>query len=410
MRGGLLTAQEAAERLGVKPATLYAYVSRGLLRRERGSDGRSRFALGEVDRLAVRGRRDRPQGAELRIESALTAIEDDAIFYRGEDLFVLARTRAFEEVAQFLWTGELRDVQPWAADPLLLEAAARVQADLPPSTLPLDRLRVAMPVLAALDPLRYDTGETAVVVTGRRLIAAMVDGLPRRSEELPPLRVRHAHPFTGSIAARLWAGLAEARPLRGALEALNAALVLVADHELSVSTLAARMAASIAADPYAVVSVGLSALGGAMQLVASLAAEDLLADVAGPERAASAIGERLRRGERLPGFGHRLYPRGDPRAPVLLELLRRCWRGHRKLAAIEAVLAATGERGLPAPNIDFTLAALAHLAGMRRGASEAIFGVARSAGWLAHAMEEYERRTSIRPRAIYVGVPTGPER
>ena len=410
MRGGLLTAQEAAERLGVKPATLYAYVSRGLLRRERGPDGRSRFALAEVDRLAVRGRRDRPQGAELRIESALTAIEDDAIFYRGEDLFVLARTRPFEEVAQFLWTGELRDVQPWTADPHVLEAAARVQADLPPTTLPLDRLRVAMPVLAALDPLRHDTGETAVVVTGRRVIAAMVDVLPHRADELPPLRVRPAHPFSGSIAARLWAGLADGRPPRGALEALNAALVLVADHELSVSTLAARMAASIAADPYAVVSVGLSALGGAMQAVASLAAEDLLGDVPGPERAASAIGERLRRGERLPGFGHRLYPRGDPRAPVLLELLRSCWRGHRKLSAIEAVLAATGERGLPAANIDFTLAALAHLAGMRRGASEAIFGVARSAGWLAHAMEEYERRTSIRPRAIYVGVPTGPER
>jgi citrate synthase len=410
MRGGLLTAQEAAERLGVKPATLYAYVSRGLLRRERGPDGRSRFALAEVDRLAVRGRRDRPQGAELRIESALTAIEDDAIFYRGEDLFVLARTRVFEEVAQFLWTGELRDVQPWTADPHLLEAAARVQDALPATTLPLDRLRVSMPVLAALDPLRYDTGEAAVVVTGRRLIAAMVDGLPRHAEEVPPLRVRAAHPFTGAIAARLWAHLAEGRPPRGALEALNAALVLVADHELSVSTLAARMAASIAADPYAVVSVGLSALGGAMQAVASLAAEDLLAEVPGPERAAAAIGERLRRGDRLPGFGHRLYPRGDPRAPVLMEFLRRCWRGHRKLAAIEAVLGATSERGLPAPNIDFMLASLSHLAGMRRGSSEAIYAVARSAGWLAHAIEEYDRRTSIRPRAIYVGVPTGPER
>src|SRR5215472_14197192 len=410
MRGGLLTAQEAAERLGVKPATLYAYVSRGQLRRERTPDGRSRFALAEVDRLARRGRRDRPQGAELRIESALTAIEDDAIFYRGEDLFVLARTQSFEEVAQFLWTGELRDVQPWAADPAVLEAAARVQAALPAATLPLDRLRVAMPVLAALDPLRYDTGEAAVVVTGRRLIAAMVDGLPHRDDALPPLRVRPAHPFSGSMAARLWAGLSDGRPARGGLEALNAALVLVAHHELSVSTLAARMAASIAADPYAVVSVGLSALGGAMQAVASLAVEDLLAEIPEPERAAGAIGERLRRGDRLPGFGHRLYPRGDPRAPVLLEMLRVCWRGHRKLAAMEAVLAATGERGLPAPNIDFMLAALVHMAGMQRGASEAIFAVARTAGWLAHAMEEYERRTSIRPRAIYVGVPVGPER
>src|SRR3982074_397669 len=105
MRGGLLTAQEAAERLGVKPATLYAYVSRGQLRRERGPDGRSRFSLTDVERLGAggqRGRRDRPPDAELRIESALTAIEDDAIFYRGEDLFTLAVRRTFEEVAEFL--------------------------------------------------------------------------------------------------------------------------------------------------------------------------------------------------------------------------------------------------------------------------------------------------------------------
>src|SRR5215471_6240920 len=95
MIAGLMTTQEAAERLGVKPATLYAYVSRGVLRRERGADGRSRFALADVDRLARHGRRDRPAGTELRIESALTAIEDDAIFYRGEDLFTLAVSRSF---------------------------------------------------------------------------------------------------------------------------------------------------------------------------------------------------------------------------------------------------------------------------------------------------------------------------
>jgi len=409
MVGGLLTAQEAAERLGVKPETLYAYVSRGLVRRERGADGRSLFALTDVDRLGRRGRRDRASGTELRIESALTAIEDNAIFYRGEDVLVLAVSRTFEEVAEFLWTGQFPEQQPWAADERSREAASSVQEALPVSALPLDRLRVAVPALAALDTMRYDTGETAVVVTGRRLIAAMADALPRRGRSAP-LRVRQANPVSDSIAGRLWAGLTEASAPIGAVEALNAALVLVADHELSVSTLAARMAASIAADPYAVVTVGLSALGGAMQAVASLAVEDLLAEVSGPDGAAEAIGERLRRGDRLPGFGHRLYPNGDPRAPALLQLLRRCWRGHQRLGAIEAVIAACEERGLPAPNIDFTLASLAHLAGMLRGSSEAIFAVARTAGWLAHAMEEYERRTSIRPRAIYVGVPVGPER
>src|SRR5215831_18116281 len=284
MVGSLLSAQEAAERLGVKPATLYAYVSRGLVRRERGADGRSLFALTDVDRLGRRGRRDRASGTELRIESALTAIEDHAIFYRGEDVLVLAQSRTFEEVAEFLWTGEFHERRPWVGDSQAQEAAASLQAALPAAALPLDRLRVAVPALAALDPLRYDTGEAAVVVTGRRLIAAMAGALPGGGGSAP-LRVRQA--VSDSIAGRLWSGLSSGPPRDGAVETLNAALVLVADHELSVSTLAARMAASIAADPYAVVSVGLSALGGAMQAVASLAVEDLLGEVSSPERAAS---------------------------------------------------------------------------------------------------------------------------
>ncbi len=405
-----MTAQEAAERLGVKPATLYAYVSRGLVRRERAADGRSLFSLGDVDRLGRRGRRDRAVGTELRIESALTAIEDDGIFYRGEDLLVLAVTRAFEEVAEFLWTGEFKEWRAWTTEVGSRSAGAEVQLALPTQTLPMDRLRVAVAALAALDPMRYDTREPAVVVTGRRLISGMVDALPQLGGAVPKLRSRQANPISDSIAGRLWVAFTQSPAPAGGVEALNAALVLVADHEMSVSTVAARMAASIAADPYAVVTVGLSALGGAMQAVASLAVEDLLAEVAGPEDAAAAVGERLRRGDRLPGFGHRLYPAGDPRAPALMELLRRCWSGKKRLAAIEAVMAATSSRGLPAPNIDFMLGSLAHLAGMRRGASEAIFGVARTAGWLAHAIEEYDRRTSIRPRAIYVGVPTGAER
>jgi citrate synthase len=408
--GALLTAEEAAARLGVKTATLYAYVSRGLLRRERGADGRSRFALAELDRLGRHGRRDRAPGPELAIESALTAIEDGAIFYRGEDIFRLALSRSFEEVAELLWLGVFPEPQAWASDPIAVQQVAGVQSALHEGVLPLDRLRVGVASAGALDPLRYDTGEAAVAVTGRRLLATLVDSLPRLGGDPGPLRVRPARPLSGSLAARLWSALADAPPPVGGLEALNAALVLVADHELSVSTVAARMAASIAADPYSVVGVGLSALGAALQAVASLAAEDLLADVTSEEAASAAIGERLRRGDRLPGFGHGLYPSGDPRARVLLRLLRTSWKGDERLARIEAVVAAAASRGLPAPNVDFMLAALARLAGMRRGASEAIFGVARSAGWLAHAMEEYGRRTSIRPRAVYVGVPVGPER
>jgi citrate synthase len=291
--------------------------------------------------------------------------------------------------------------QPWVAEAEGVAAGRAAQAALPQRALPLDRLRVVAAAVAAGDDLRYDTGTDSVVIAGRRLLAALVDCLPQRSRA-----------STGSLAARLWAGLCPRRPVPGQVGLLNAALVVTADHELSTSTLAARLAASIQADPYSVVCVGLSALGGSLHSVASLAAEDLLAGVAGSEPASVVIGERLRRGERLPGFGHRLHPDGDPRAQLLLEGLRDGNASTARLDQVETVLAATSARGLPAPNVDFALAAIAHVAGMERGASEAIFAVARAAGWLAHAIEEYEAaETGWRGRrAIYISPPGGPER
>ena len=248
--------------------------------------------------------------------------------------------------------------------------------------------------------MRHNTREEAVVVTGRRLLAALAESLPRR--------LRGSHPE--SVAGHLWAGLASRPPAAGGLEILNAGLVLAADHELSTSTLTARLAASIRADPYSVVSVGLCALGGVMQPVASLAAESLLAQIGEPELAARVIGERLREGQRVPGFGHALHRAGDPRATLLLEMLAGAYSASPRWRVVEAVLRATRERGLPAANIDFALASLTHVASLLHGSSEAIYALGRSAGWLAHAIEEYGHRSAIRPRAIYVGVPVGPER
>lgn len=399
-----LTAAQAAAHLGVKPATLYAYVSRGQVRRDRGPDGRSRFSLRELDQTARLPRRDRRDATDLSVESAITAIDGGAMFYRGEDVATLAGTRSFEEVAMWLWVGRWMDREVWRPDAGGLRIARRVQAALPDSTLPLDRLRVSAAALGAGDELRFDTSPEAVVVTGRRMIAALVDGLPGEGSDPGPLMVRAGGPFSGSVAARLWSRLAPEPPPAGGLEALNAALVTVADHEMSQSTLAARLAASIDADPYSVVCVGLSALGGALHAVASLAAEGLLDEMESAGSAGRVIGERLRRGDRLPGLGHRLYPDGDPRAVALLDRLRRAFAGSPRLETVEAVLSTTRARGLPAPNVDFALAALAHLAAMRRGSSEAIFAIARVAGWLGHAIEEYASGATFRPRSIYVGV------
>lgn len=205
------------------------------------------------------------------------------------------------------------------------------------------------------------------------------------------------------IAERLWARLTGRRPTPALLTALSAALVLLADHELAASTLAARVAASVRADPYAVVGAGLGAMGGALHGGASLGVENLLAAAGTPAGVPAVVRDLLRRGERVPGFGHFVYRAGDPRAARLLELVRAAAPRSRALAVADAARAEMSDRGLPGPNIDFAVAVLAQVAGMTVGAGEAIFAVARTAGWTAHAMEEYARATPLRPRAVYVG-------
>jgi citrate synthase len=412
-----LSTAEAARRLGVKPATLYAYVSRGLLSRERAPDGRtSTFDPAEIDRLARPGRprRGRRPASELVLPSALTAIAHGLPWYRGLPVPELAATRTFEEVATWLWTGQFPGRStPWrAGGGAALEAGRRAQAALPEAALPLERIRVIAAALAAGDELRLELRPAAVTTAGRALIAGLVDGLPRQGPATPgrgstPPRPGLGAPDSGAISARLWAGLSMLDPEPSLVATLDAALVLLADHELAASTVAARVAASVRADPYAVASAGLAVLSGTLHGGASLGIEALLAEIDRPDRAASVVGARLRRGERLRGFGHRLYPDGDPRAGVLLDRLRTAAAGSPRLAVVEAVLAAAARRGLPEPNVDLALAALAHVTAMTRGAAEAIFAVARTAGWIAHALEEYDRDTPVRPRAVYTGPPVG---
>jgi citrate synthase len=213
------------------------------------------------------------------------------------------------------------------------------------------------------------------------------------------------------------------RPDPGLLGALRAAMALLADHELAASTFAAWMTASVRADPYAVVATGLGALGGAPHANsrhavaydgASLAAETMLAAAREPGDAVRVVGDLLRRGERIPGFGD-FAPghhgtrdldgvrQADPRATALLDLTRKVAPRSARYAVADAVLAETRRRALPEPTIDFALATLASVAGMIPGAGEAIFAVARTAGWIAHALEEYAKNVPLRPRTVYTG-------
>jgi len=385
----------------VKPATLYAYVSRGVLARRRSTEGRSLFAPAEIEQLARRGRPRRPHSAGgFVIESQITALEDGRPFYRGRDVLELAASWGFESVAQWLWTGTWTESavpgsvpdwgEVWRAAPEALAAGRAAQSGLPAETLPLERLQVITTALAATDPARLNLDPPAVVAAGQNLIAGMVDCLAGKSSS------------GDTIVERLWARLTAAPAEPAIADALRAALVLLADHELAASTLAARVAASVRADPYAVVSAGLGVLGGALHGGASLGAQALLAEVDDPGQAGRVVGERLRRGERIPGFGHTIYS-ADRRATFLLDLIRAAAGGHPRLAAADAVVAEARRRRLPAANIDFALATLADVTQMISGAGEAIFAVSRSAGWLAHALEQYACLAPLRPRAVYTG-------
>jgi citrate synthase len=397
-----MDAGEAAKRLGVKPATLYAYVSRGVLRRHRGEDGRSRFDAAEVERLARRGRPRRgPSPAEVVIESQITALGADRPYYRGQDALELAAHFDFEAVAGWLWTGSAPAEQDatWRAAPEAVNAGRAAQACLPDDLLPLEWLQFIVPALGATDPRRLTFDPLAVVAVGQSLIAGMVDCLPPGSPSAAPEQ---------TIAARLWPKLTPAPATPALVDALRVALVLLADHELAASTLAARVAASVRADPYAVVSAGLAAIGGALHGGASLGAEALLAEVRHGQDARQALGLRLRRGERIPGFGHSVYKGQDGRGALLLDRVRAAAPDHDGLAAADAVVAEAKRRRLPELNVDFGLAALATVAGMTSGAGEAIFAIARTVGWLAHALEEYANPTRLRLRAAYVGPAPAP--
>jgi citrate synthase len=391
----LLTTEEVARLLGVKPATVYAYVSRGLLASHRNADGKgSLFAKPAVDALMAGRKRATTPG----IQTGITLIKDGGLYFRGRDAIVLARTQSFESVATLLWTGELEHV-PLRPPADALETASRAIAPLPKAARITDRLRVIVAAAAASDPLRFDTSPAAVVATGRNLLATMAVALP--FGVLPTEQGVAERTGETFLARTLWYRLSPRDPRDKDCDTLNAALVLLADHDIAASTLAARVAASTRAHPYAVVSAGLAALDGPLHGAASGLAHAVLAEAMERVDPVASIADRLREGGPVPGFGHRLYPDGDPRATALLEMLDE----GPVLRCATRLIDAMRDRSGTHPTIDFALAALTLQNRMPPDAGEAIFAVGRTAGWLAHALEEYaDRPLRFRPNGLYAGI------
>ncbi|MFF4387793.1 MULTISPECIES: citrate synthase [unclassified Streptomyces] len=397
--GRRLSTQEAARALGVKPATVYAYVSRGQLTSRRDPAGRgSSFDAAEVEALARRSRREAaaPSG-ELSVRTALTLIEPDRYYFRGVDAVELASRYRYEEVAEWLWTGTLTPGARFTAPPQTLEAARRAVASLPEHGGPIDRLRVAVAAAAVADPLRFDLSEEAVLGSARALIPTLVGALPTVGG---PARWAG----DGRIARQLWSRLTLREPDPDALAVLDLALALLVDHDLAASTLAVRVAASARAHPYAAVSAGLGVLEGPLHGAAGRLAHRMLVEVLEQGGAAPVVAEYLRAGRRVPGLGHRLYRGEDPRARVLFASLEGLEQAGPALGAAREVAAVMARQGGLHANVDLALAVLTVSCGMPAEAGETVFAVARTAGWMAHALEEYqERPLRMRPSGQYHG-------
>jgi citrate synthase len=434
--GELVNARTAAERLGVDVRTLYAYVSRGALRRVPGPDGRSsRYDSDELDLLARRSRpRTLPRPAasiDLVIATRVSTVTDGMVRYRGTDVLDLVKAGApFERVADLLW--QAAPAESGARWPLP-DAGERPALPLPNEIPVLHRFAIAVAALpgtsspggAALgDPASDGTAVPAAPdwpSYGRRTIGRLIDasGPPSRDHghaERPgvPMGADPARALTGAdparvpigvgpavdadgaghdpVARRLWRRWSPLRATAPRVRALDLALVLLAEHELALSTLSVRVAASARATPASCLLAGLSTLSGSLHGGAARTVHDKLA-----------ARERV-----VTGFGHPVHRHGDPRVTPLLEAV------YAAATDEDRTIIENARREAPRPlNVDFALGALTYAARMPAEAATAIFAIARVAGWIAHAAEEYEepplrfRGRAVRPARTGLRSPSG---
>ena len=386
--------------LGISVETLYAYVSRGLIRSEavgsskrvrryRNEDIRALQQRKELRRNPAKAVEQALHWGEPVMESAITMIADGHLYYRGHDVASLTASRTIEEVAALIWTGDFGAARKLFGQRSVLPrrclAVGRRLADLPA----VDAFQILVPLAAADDIAACDLRPDAVAQTGARILGIL------------SLFATGGRADGKSLAQTLQTGWTPHQPKAARL--INTALILCADHELNVSSFAARCVASAGATPYAVVTGGLAALQGIKHGKTTERIEALLQQAEKPAGVREVMKARLRRGEGIPGFGHPLYPQGDPRGKQLLELVAATFPESPAVAfaaaATEEALRLIGEQ----PSIDFGLVIAARALGISPHGGITLFAVGRTVGWIGHAIEQYQRGRIIRPRARYIG-------
>jgi len=367
-----------------------------------------------MDGSKRRGQPIRGLEGVVAAETSLSFVDADngKLYYRGYDIDELAGRVCFEEAVHLLWTGslpsrgcleELRS--ELIADMRLPQQVYEMIRLAPPSADPMVVLRTAISALDLFDP---DTGrntEAANLRKGKRLLAQVATIVASLHQLRSGGAVRSADrslDFAGNVLY-MFLGREPEEFERSVFDTL---LVLHADHGLAASTFAARVTVSTLAGMHSAICAGLANLNGPLHGGANRKVIEMLEEIGGPERVEAYIDGMLARGQRIMGFGHRIYKTQDPRSRYLRrfaeELPRR--EGREDLLAVSSrIESLVYERKGIYPNVDFYSATVQEALGIPKEYFTCIFAVARTAGWVAHVMEQFRDNRLIRPTSKYIG-------
>ena len=337
------------------------------------------------------------------------------LLYAGYDIRDLADHSTFEETTYLLWHGRLpsrEQLTPFSAE---LAAHREVPAELvallkklPKTMAPIDALRTAVSALSAYDPELNATSREANVRKGIRLVAKMPTLVAAFHRIRNGQRVVRPNPKYGAATEYLRM-LMGRKPDKVTSRILDAALVLHADHSMNAGTFAATVAASTLADLYSCVAAAIATLKGPLHGGANEQAVKALLEIGSPDRADEYVAKTLASGDRVSGFGHRVYKTWDPRSLILAEYAKKLSerKGDMALYGVakaveEAVVRRLGDKGIY-PNVDYYAGVVYQLLGLPPDLFPTTFAVARVSGWVAHVLEYWEDNRIMRPLDWYVG-------
>jgi citrate synthase len=388
--GLYLTAQEAADELAISLPTLYAYVSRNLIRSQtvRGTR-RRRYWKADIDRLKTE-KAPSDQGVDrlgLVRETKITLLTDRGPYYRGRHALALAESETFESVAALLWQSDADAIFTQTL-PTVPAGFAELRRALTGSTT-LEQSMALFPLVEKANPRSYDLSPTGFARTGAdvlRWFAAILVGADGPS----------AAPLHEFLANRLGAP-------PGFEDVIRRLLIIIADHEFDPSVYAVRAAANVGVTPYDAVLTGMIIYRGRRRAFARAEATSrFLDEIYSAPDPRDVIIRRFRDGEALPGFDSPVYKSTDPRAIALMSALETQLGDDDQLRRLQrAADAALEIAGL---SLDTMLPAtfIGHKLGLKSQAG-AVALLGRMAGWIAHAMEQYHTQELVRPRATYTG-------